>query len=167
MPDNSNLIDWSSTFMCGIKLIDDQHKGLVDLVNDMFRHVTEDEEQERKYLNKVIDEAVSYIKVHFSTEEKIMDATKYQGYTEHKNEHKKFILTVLEHVEKFNSGKRVSLMSFSKFLKEWVLSHIAVVDRQYFVHFKDMASRKADGSLSINLADGEEVLYSSANPGGL
>jgi len=152
--------------MCGIKIIDEQHKGLVDLVNDMFNHVTEDEEQEQKYLNKVINEAVNYIKVHFATEEKIMDATKYQGYAEHKNEHIKFIMTVIEHVEKFNSEKRISLMSFSKFLKEWILSHIAVVDRQYFVYFKEKASRKADGSLSISLEDGEEVLYSSANPGG-
>ncbi|MCL2441519.1 MAG: bacteriohemerythrin [Treponema sp.] len=167
MPKNTNLIDWSNTFMCGIKLIDDQHKGLVDLVNDMFNHVTEDEEQERKYLNKVLDEAVSYIKIHFATEEKIMDATKYKGYIEHKNEHKKFILTVLEHVEKFNSGTRIPIMSFSKFLKDWVLSHIAVVDKQYFVYFREKASQKADGTLSINLADGQEILYSSAAPGGI
>ncbi|MCL2444327.1 MAG: bacteriohemerythrin [Treponema sp.] len=167
MFNNSNLIDWSKTLTCGIKVIDDQHKGLVDLVNNMFKHVTGDDEQERKYLNKVIDETVNYIKVHFATEEKIMNATKFQGYIEHKEEHKKFIVTVAEHIEYFNSGKRVSLMSFSKFLKEWVLSHIAVVDRQYFTYFKDVATRKADGNLSISLADGEEVLFSSANPGGI
>ena len=167
MPSNSELITWSKSLMCGIKLIDDQHKGLVDLVNDMFCHVTGDDEQERKYLSKVIEEAVNYIKVHFVTEEKIMDATKYQGYAEHKAEHKKFILTVLEHVDKFKTGKRVPLMSFSKFLKDWVLSHIAVVDKQYFDHFIKVATRNADGSLSINSADAEkeEVLYSSATGG--
>jgi len=167
MSSNSILIEWSNTFVCGIKVIDDQHKGLVDLVNELFNHVTGDEEQERIYLNKVIDEAVKYVKVHFVTEEKIMNATKFQGYIEHKEEHRKFILTVAEHMEYFNSGKRVSLMSFSKFLKEWVLSHIAVVDKQYFTYIKEIASRKADGNLSIKLDDGEEVLYSSANPGGL
>jgi len=155
--------------MCGIKLIDDQHKGLVDLVNDMFNHITGDDAQEQKYLNRIIEEAVSYIKVHFATEERIMDATRYQGYIEHKAEHKKFIVTVLEHVEKFKTGKRLPLMSFSKFLKDWVLSHIAVVDKQYFDHFIKVAIRNADGSLSINSADAgkEEVLHSSANLGGL
>ncbi|MCL2806002.1 MAG: bacteriohemerythrin [Treponema sp.] len=167
MYNNSNLIDWSKTLTCGIKVIDEQHKGLVDLVNEMFNHVTGDEDQERKYLNRVIDEAVNYIKVHFATEEKIMNSSKFSGYIEHKEEHKKFILTVAEHIEYFNTGKRVSLMSFSKFLKEWVLSHIAIVDRKYFTHFKEVATRKADGSLSISLSDGEEVLYSSANPGGI
>ena len=163
---NSNLIDWSKSLMCGIKVIDDQHKGLVDLVNDMFNHVTGEEEEEQIYLKKVVEEAVNYIKVHFATEEKIMNATKFQGYIEHKEEHKKFIFTVAEHIGYFKSGKRVSLMSFSKFLKDWILSHIAVVDKQYFVYFREMASRKADGCFSISLADGEEILYSSANPGG-
>jgi len=165
--------------MCGIKIIDDQHKGLVDLVNDMFCHVTGDEEEERKYLNDVIQKAVSYVKVHFATEEKIMNATKFNGYVKHKEEHQKFILTVARHVEYFSSGKRVSLISFSKFLKEWVLSHIAVMDRQYFVYFRTIATRKADGKLSINATDVErvtsgahvdakgELLYSSADLGGL
>ena len=176
MPNSPELIAWSRTFMCGIKTIDDQHKGLVDLVNDMFNHVTGDDDEERQYLNKIIEETVNYIKVHFSTEEKIMNATKFPGYIEHKEEHKKFIITVAKHIEYFNSGKRVSLMSLSRFLKEWILSHIAVVDKQYFVYFRTIATRKADGGLIINSADGkieidaqsaDEELYSSAKTGGI
>jgi len=169
MPNNPNLIVWSRTYMCGIKTIDDQHKGLVDLVNEMFCHVTGDEEEERKYLNKIINEAVNYIKVHFATEERIMNATKFSGYLEHKQEHEKFILTVARHIEYFSSGKRVSLMSFSKFLKEWVLSHIAVMDKQYFVYFRRIATRKTDGKLTIDSEDVKrgETLYSSANVGGI
>jgi len=163
---NHNLIVWSRKFMCGIKIIDDQHKGLVDLVNDMFNHVTGDEEQERIYLNKIIQEAVNYVKVHFSTEEKIMNVTKFPGYEEHKLEHEKFILTVARHIEYFTSGKNVSLISFTKFLKEWVLSHIAVMDKKYFVYFRMIATRKVDGKLTINAADVKRA-QAGVNSGGI
>ena len=147
------LVTWSKTFSCGIKLIDDQHKQLIDLVNNMFRHVTGDEEQERKYFGKVIQEAVKYIKVHFATEEKILRATNFLGYVEHKKIHDKFILTVAKNISDFSSEKHLSLYSFTKFLKDWILSHIAVMDKQYFMFLKKIASSKANGKLRITWTD--------------
>jgi len=140
--ETSELITWSDTFACGIKLIDDQHKGLVSLVNDMFNHVTGDEKEEREYLDKVIQEAVKYIRVHFATEEKIMRATNFSGFLEHKNSHSLFIFTIIDNINDFNDGKRINLYNFTKYLKNWVLSHIAVMDKQYFEHLKKIAAVK-------------------------
>ena len=155
--DNFKLIIWSNTFACGIKLIDDQHKHLIDLVNEMFNHVTGNEEQEQQYFNKIIQEAVKYIKIHFSTEEKIMLATKFSGCQEHKRAHDNFILTVVNIVSDSTSGKRFSLYSFTKFLKDWILSHIAVMDKQYFTYLKQIATHKVNGKLSITSADIQSV----------
>jgi len=151
--ENPELITWSSSLSCGIKLIDDQHKGLVELVNDMFNHVTGNVAEEKGYFNKVIQEAVKYVKVHFATEEKIMLATKFVGYPEHKKAHDNFVLAVVANIKDYEAGKRLTLSSFTRFLKEWILSHIAVMDKQYFEYFKKIATRKADGKLSIGLAD--------------
>jgi len=147
------LIAWSDRLSCGLKIIDDQHKGLVDLVNEMFNHVTGNGLQEKDYFNRVIQEAVKYVKLHFATEEKIMIATKFAGYAEHKKEHEKFVLAVVNNIKDFEAGKRLTLSSFARFLKEWILSHIAMMDKQYFEYFKKIATRKADGSLSISAAD--------------
>jgi len=147
------LITWSDTFSCGIKLIDNQHKSLVNLVNEMFNHVSGDEEQEREYFKRVIIEAVKYIKSHFATEEKIMIATKFSGYSNHKRAHDQFIATVASHISNFTAKKRFSLYSFTNFLKNWVLSHIAVMDKQYFVYIRKIATTKADGKLSVSFED--------------
>jgi hemerythrin len=147
------LIKWSHTLSCGIQLIDDQHKGLVNLVNDMFNNITGDHKQEHAYFNKVIQEAVKYVKVHFATEEKIMIATKFGGYPEHKKAHDHFVLTVVDKIKEYQSGNKMTLKSFTKFLREWILSHVAVMDKQYFDYFRKIASRKADGKLSINSDD--------------
>ena len=149
----NELVKWSHTLSCGIQIIDEQHKGLVNLVNDLFNHVTGNEEEEHKYFNKVIQEAVKYVKIHFATEEKIMIATKFQGYPGHKKAHEMFILTVVDKIKEYNTGKKLTLQNFTKFLKDWILSHVAVMDKQYFEHFKKLASRKADGKLSIDASD--------------
>jgi len=145
------LITWSNRLMCGIKLIDDQHKGLVDLVNEMFLHVTGNEEQEREYFTKITQEAVNYAKIHFATEEGIMRATNFTGYAQHKKEHDRFVLSIIENINEYDTVKRHYLMTFTRFLRDWVLSHIALMDVQYFEHLKKNASRCVDGKVNVNI----------------
>lgn len=151
--DNSELIAWSPKFSVGVKLIDDQHKGLLGLINDMFNHVVGNEEDEHAYFRDVIREAVQYVKVHFATEEKIMTATKFPGYLEHKKAHDDFVRAVVINIRDYEAGKRLTLTKFTYFLKEWVLTHIAVMDKRYFEYFTGIASRKANGKISITSAD--------------
>lgn len=136
MDNKSELVTWSSTFSVGIQIIDDQHKGLLDLVNDMFNHVNTDEESQRKYFADVIQQAVKYIKIHFSTEEEIMTRVKFPGYAKHKREHESFVLTVVEQAKSFESSKRFGLLEITKYLKEWILTHIAIIDRNDFAVIK-------------------------------
>jgi hemerythrin len=146
-------VTWSASYSMGIKLVDDQHKGLLDFVNDLFNHATGDEWEEKAYFKEVIDKAVQYIKMHFQTEEKLMISTKFPGYAEHKKAHDDFTLMVVKSVKDFESGKRLVLDKFARFLKDWILAHVAVVDRQYADYFKKIATRKADGKLSITKED--------------
>jgi hemerythrin len=150
---HDNHVTWSNTYSMGVKVIDDQHKGLLDFVNDLFNHATGDEHEEREYFTKVIQQAVKYIKEHFHTEEKLMYATKFPGYLEHKKIHDEFTLTVLKSVKDFESGKRLVLEKFAYFLKDWVLTHVAVVDMKYAEYFRKIASRNEDGKLTITKAD--------------
>jgi len=149
----SNLVTWSSTYSVGIRAIDAQHMELINLVNDMYNHIVGDEEAERAYFKEVINHAVEYIKVHFATEEKIMRATKFPGYLEHKRAHDLFILNFIENIRDYEDGKRVNLASFTHFLKDWILSHIAIMDKQYFVFLKKIATRKANGKLTVSKED--------------
>jgi len=158
---NNELITWTDKLSCGIKLVDDQHKELVALVNEMFNHVTGNELQEKNYFSRVINDAVSYVKVHFATEEKLMIATKFDGYAEHKKEHDSFVLAVVENIKDYQAGKRLTLSTFTRFLKDWVLSHIALMDKKYFDYFKKVASRKADGKLSITAEDVRNAIEQS------
>jgi hemerythrin len=145
----------------GIKLIDDQHKGLLEFANELFNHSTGREWEERAYFSEVIHQAVQYIKEHFATEEKVMIVTKFPKYNEHKKAHDEFTLTVVQSVKDYEYGKQMVLAKFARFLKDWVLTHIAVMDMQYAVYFKKIATRKTDGKLSITKEDVERIGYSA------
>jgi hemerythrin len=82
-----------------------------------------------------------------------MIATKFSGYHAHKLEHDKFVLTVVELVQKFNETQKVNLLGFTRFLKDWLLSHIAATDKNYFEYFKRIATVKADGRRTIAKED--------------
>jgi len=147
--DKNELIIWNSKLSCGIGLIDEQHRKLVEIVNEMFNHVTGDEAQERDYFNRVIQETVKYTKLHFATEEKIMFVTKFEGYAGHKKEHEKFILTVLDNIHDYETENQFTLFDFTKFLKDWILSHIDMVDKQYFEYLKKITVKKHDNGKKL------------------
>ena len=152
-PQQVEYVKWSESYSMGIKQIDDQHKGLLAIVNDLFNHPTGNEAEEFAYFKGVIQKAVDYARDHFALEEKYMIATKFPGYAEHRKAHEEFIVTVVKTVTDFEAGKRLYFTNFSHFLKDWVLSHIAVMDKQYGGYFRKIATRKADGKLSITWAD--------------
>jgi hemerythrin len=129
--DKVEYVKWSDSYSTGVSLIDEQHKGLLDLINDLFNHVSGDEAKERVYFNEVIEQAVQYVKFHFATEEKYMTSIGFMGYPEHKKAHDQFVLTVIKTIKDFERGNALTLENFANFLKDWVLSHIAVMDMQY------------------------------------
>jgi hemerythrin len=147
---SSEYITWSSTLSFGIKLIDDQHKEFIDLVNEMYLHATGNNKKEHEYFSKVIQKAVHLLQVHFATEEKLMSAIHYPDYAEHKRNHECFILDVVINIRNFETDKHYSLYSFTKFLKDCVLSHIGVMDKQYHLYIKKMiAIRNANGIMIV------------------
>jgi hemerythrin len=148
-PRSKNYITWSASYSIGIKLIDDQHIGLLDIVNDLFNHSTGNEEEERAYFKEVIQQAVQYVKNHFHMEEKLLLSVKYPGYAEHKKAHDQFTLAVITSAKDFGSGKRLVLEKFAYFLKDWILSHIAVMDKQYAAYLRKIAVPNADGKMVV------------------
>ena len=140
---------WCDSYSLGIKVIDDQHKQLLNFVNELSHHAVNHEGEEHTIFREIIANVVDYIKIHFATEEGIMLATGYPGFAEHKRHHKSFIINVLRSAREFEAGKRLALANFSCFMQNWVLSHIAVVDVKYIGYFKNIAILRSDGTLVL------------------
>ena len=142
-------VRWNPSYSLGIKQIDDQHKRLLGFVNDLYNHALDDETDKREFFKAIIGQVVDYIKKHFAIEEKVMLATQFPGYYIHKMAHEEFVLTVVKTVKDFEAGKRLVLTNFSNYLRNWILSHIAIVDVKYCDYIKKIAARNTDGKLCV------------------
>jgi hemerythrin len=149
----NELVHWGPTYVSHVNIVDKQHQELFNLTNTLFHHCIGDPEAEKIFFKNTIHKAIDYVKIHFATEEKMMLATKYKGYSEHKREHDSFVLTVVDAVRTFNETGKLNLIQFTRFLKDWILTHIAVCDKKYFDYFQLIATRKKDGKLSITKED--------------
>ena len=134
-------ITWSSSYSLGVKLIDDQHKKILDFAYNLVNCSAKDEEEERACFKRVIEQLVDYIKIHFTTEEGIMLVTKFPGYDEHKKTHENFILTLVKSIKDYENGNRLVFTNFSNFTRKWVLSHIAVMDLKYIEYCKKISNQ--------------------------
>ena len=135
----NEIFTWQRTYSVNIPLIDEQHIELVKLTNKLYRSCMKDREHSKEVFMGVLHGAVDYVKYHFATEEQIMERVNYPDIAAHKKEHGNFIREVLKSVDDFSSETAYNPLTFVKYLKDWVLTHIAVSDTamgNYLVNLK-------------------------------
>ena len=125
------FVTWRDSYSIGIKVVDDQHKYLLELTNQLYYACAGDGGVIEDKFRDTVQSAVEYVGVHFATEEKLMDRTNYPDSVVHKNEHKMFVQKVLESVKAFEEGKNYTPNAFVRFLREWILDHVAMVDKKF------------------------------------
>jgi hemerythrin len=125
-------MEWSPTFSVKIKKFDDQHKKLVDLVNQL--HDAMKAGQGNAMLGVVLQSLITYTATHFKDEEQMMQTHGYPDLPRHKSEHEKLVKQVLDLQKKFQEGGSVLTMTVMSFLKDWLITHIQGEDKKYGVY---------------------------------
>jgi len=130
------FVVWEDRYALGIPEIDAQHKELFALTNELYNACQQGIEVAQSEFKDVIHKTVKYVGYHFSFEEKLLVDANYPQLAEHKKEHERFVKTVLEGVKDFESGKSFVPNTFVRFLRDWILEHIAVSDKMYAEYMK-------------------------------
>ena len=124
-----SVINWTPAISVGISSIDDQHKKLFDHINNFYNNLSKNIGKEN--LTALLQALTSYTVYHFSAEEKLMQQYAFPGLTEHKTEHEKFIKTIASYNERLNAGKLIVSIEITNYLKDWIIEHISVSDKNY------------------------------------
>ncbi len=121
-------IMWDSSLSVGVDPIDEQHKMLIERINNLSKAV-------EKYMGhtKIIETLLfmtEYTDFHFSTEEKYMKELDYPAIANHLIQHEEFksMLRTLEEDFREDGATKVVSKSINTFLGNWLLNHIKVVD---------------------------------------
>jgi hemerythrin len=123
------LITWNESYSVKVKQFDDQHKKLIDMVNEL--HDAMKVGKGKDLLEKILAGLIQYTVTHFANEERLMKQHNYPGYEQHKKEHNLLTLQVNDVQKKFHEGGAVLSQSVLQFLKEWLQNHIKGTDKNY------------------------------------
>jgi hemerythrin len=127
------LMTWTESMSVGVKIIDEDHKKLVGMVNQLHDGIMNGHRAEA--LGKVLDQLVSYTKIHFDREEAMFAKTRYPAAAAHKTEHDKLIKTALDLQARYKGGASSMLsLETMTFLKAWLAHHIQGADKSYSTH---------------------------------
>jgi len=127
------LMNWTDKLSVGIASIDEQHKKLVNLLNELYEGILAGHAKD--VLDHVLDELLKYTKGHFSYEETLFAKTGYADSAAHKKEHDNLIKQVLEAQTKYKAGVTAThSLEVMKFLKQWLTNHIQGTDKKYGPH---------------------------------
>ncbi len=123
------FINWNDTYSVQIEEIDNQHKKLIALINELFDSMQKG--QSNKIIERILDDLVDYTVFHFKNEETYFDRFNYEDTEEHKEKHKRLVNKVLKVKSDFESGKMSVSSDLLKFLKRWLFEHILETDKKY------------------------------------
>ncbi len=126
---------WDDTFSVDIVEIDEQHRKMIGMINDLHRAM--DKGYEAWMLSDLVHGLIDYASTHFRTEEDYMAKFGYAGYQEHEAEHDRFVGKVLDYQSQLNVGGVVSAPELMAFLKDWLVRHILGTDKKYVQLFRE------------------------------
>ena len=138
-----NMLDWNDDKMSlGIKLIDEQHKELINIINLLAHSITNNSQKED--ILTIVDKLIDYSSYHFDVEEKLLAKFNYEEKDYHIKEHKGFTkkfsdLKVDIINDKYYTNKSpidIAEEVFD-FLTDWLLNHILHDDRKFVDLFKE------------------------------
>ena len=88
------LMTWTDKLSVGVGVIDDDHKKLVGMVNELYDAMQAGHGKEK--LGRILDDLVKYTKFHFAREEKFFAETGYPAAGPHKQQHEALTRQVLD-----------------------------------------------------------------------
>lgn len=129
------IFPWNDNLETGIRLIDDQHKKLVQILNHLASHLAN--RSHSITLNTVFDELADYADYHFNSEEQIWRSylTEHDdSVTEHTQTHSDFFAEIQRLKNEGSSeDSDECIRDIVSFLSKWLAFHILDSDKKMAV----------------------------------
>ena len=123
------ILQWSNFFSVGIEEIDNQHKNLIDILNEIYDGVKECHAEET--LRDVIPKLVKYTKEHFVYEEKVMIDIGYPDFDKHFQKHYKLAEQAGHYMTMMENGEHINYLELTVLVSDWLKDHILEDDKDY------------------------------------
>ncbi len=121
-------IPWDDDLNVGIGTIDEHHRYLFDLLNDLYAVVVN--KRGARQVARLVKALDAYAKIHFRAEEQMMDHYGYKGIDRQLHQHHAFEEKISEFYEELHANPLVAQFDVLAYLRNWLVSHIRVEDAE-------------------------------------
>ena len=123
------FLDFNDKLSVKIGIIDEQHKVLINIMNDLHEAMSAGKGKLAIYdtLARLID----YTKMHFAMEQRLMTQYVYPERKIHEIQHQELVKQVDELDQKVKAGRGTVTIETMTFLKSWLNNHILQTDRKF------------------------------------
>ncbi|MPW30192.1 bacteriohemerythrin [Agarivorans sp. B2Z047] len=122
---------WTSDFETGISVVDEQHRHLIDLINQIGEQLTDSHPLQHAAIESLSQELNNYVKEHFREEELLMAKHKVdpRHCQAHVKAHKEFVGEVAKLSQFNNDNKQSKIKHLLDYLIQWLAYHILGIDQ--------------------------------------
>jgi len=122
-----SFYEWSGRMSVGVPLLDSDHQALIGVINRL--HDSVDDGGDGRDPTEVFDSLIAYLEIHLAREERVMEACKFPGLREQRDEHIGFIHHVYEARDRYEAEADPAILGeLLSFLKAWFRNHVLCKD---------------------------------------
>ncbi len=129
------MFKWDVKYSVGISIIDEEHRKFIDIINKAI--VAREQSDNPEEIKEVLKEMTDYALTHFKTEDIYMKEFNYPEYQDHKEEHHDFAIKTIAYLDKVIKGDYQIANEILEHLKQHLVNHIQVTDKNYVGCFKE------------------------------
>lgn len=129
------IIEWNENLSVGIAKVDEQHKMLIKMMEELDQAIRANEASE--VVEDVLTNLFNYAQAHFTLEEELFRKHKYPEMALHELEHQRFIAKAFSFKERLSAKRPGLAIELLNFLSNWILNHIELTDKRYSKHLHD------------------------------
>jgi hemerythrin-like metal-binding protein len=119
---DTRWVSWDASLSVGIDVIDEHHRYLFDLTNDLIDVIAN--RLGAKELVRVFNALSQYAQVHFRAEERMMEHYGYDGTDLQKQQHQQFHDKLKEFYDELHDNPLIARIEVMTYLREWLGAHI-------------------------------------------
>lgn len=134
------LFVWDDSCKIGITEVDQDHKQLVDLINDLYEAMQDG--SGGALLLPIFSALKHYTETHFAKEEQYMVECGAPDQEQHFQEHKRMVAKLAELESRHRQGEAAISLQTLTFLRDWLKNHICVVDQAMAAQLREQRSEQ-------------------------
>ena len=128
-------IEWNESFSVGVRRLDEQHKQILAMINQLVEAAPVDVHSE--IISELLGRLTAYARQHFETEEELLDLHGYPELAEQKAEHREYRFAVAGLCADAMRHEGSVPKDLLRFLKDWWEHHILESDMKYRSFLKE------------------------------